>query len=124
MEAPETRSQVKYLQVIEDTLGWEGYQDLLVLLKRIADRHDVNIANVAAKYILSQSGVGAVIIGVRNSRHVQSNMRIFEFDLEDEEIDEIRSFLNEYPILSGEPFELERTVGSKYRNIMKMNLNE
>jgi aryl-alcohol dehydrogenase-like predicted oxidoreductase len=124
MEAPETRSQVKYLQVIEDTLGWEGYQDLLVLLKRIADRHDVKIANVAAKYILSQSGVGAVIIGVRNSRHVQSNMRIFEFDLEDEEIDEIRSFLNEYPILSGEPFELERTVGSKYRNIMKMNLNE
>ena len=124
MEAPETRSQVKYLQVIEDTLGWEGYQDLLVLLKRIADRHDVNIANVAAKYILSQSGVGAVIIGVRNSRHVQSKMRIFEFDLEDEEIDEISSFLNEYPILSGEPFELERTVGSKYRNIMKMNLNE
>ncbi|NLJ66021.1 MAG: aldo/keto reductase [Clostridiales bacterium] len=124
VEAPETRSQVKYLQVIEDTLGWDGYQDLLILLKRIADRHDVNIANVAAKYILNQPGVGAAIIGVRNSRHVESNTKVFEFDLEDAEIDEIRSFLDGYPILSGEPFELERTIGSKYRNIMKMNLNE
>ncbi|MGI5851488.1 MAG: aldo/keto reductase [Caldicoprobacterales bacterium] len=124
VEAPETRSQVKYLQVIEDTLGWDGYQDLLILLKRIADRHDVNIAHVAAKYILNQPGVGAAIIGVRNSRHVESNTKVFEFDLEDAEIDEIRSFLDGYPILSGEPFELERTIGSKYRNIMKMNLNE
>ncbi|MBR0385440.1 MAG: aldo/keto reductase, partial [Erysipelotrichaceae bacterium] len=34
---PETRSQVKYLQVIEDSLGWQGYQGLLKLLKEIAD---------------------------------------------------------------------------------------
>lgn len=121
---PETRSQVKYLQVIEDSLGWEGYQKLLLMLKEIADRHEVSISNVATKYILSQEGVGAAIVGVRNSRHVKSNARIFEFTLEPEEIDRIRSFLSQFGTVEGEPFEQERTIGSKYRNIMWMNLNE
>ena len=121
---PETRSQVKYLQVIEDSLGWEGYQKLLLMLKEIADRHEVSISNVATKYILSQEGVGAAIVGVRNSRHVKSNAQIFEFTLEPEEIERIRSFLSPFGTVEGEPFEQERTIGSKYRNIMWMNLNE
>ena len=43
---------------------------------------------------------------------------------EQEEIMEIRRFLEAYPTVEGEPFEQERTIGSKYRNIMWMNLNE
>lgn len=121
---PETRSHVKYLQVIEDTLGWDGYQKLLLLLQDIANKHGVQISQVASKYILSQDGVGAVIVGIRNSRHVQSNLRIFDFELEPEEIQTITDFLKPYPMLAGEPFELERTIGSKYRNIMHMNINE
>ncbi len=121
---PETRSQVKYLQVIEETLSWEGYQKLLTLLDQIAKKHSVGIPHVASKYILSQSGVGAVIIGVRNSSHVSSNARMFDFELDDSDIEEIRGFLDNYEILDGEPFQLERTEGSRFRNIMKMNLNE
>lgn len=121
---PETRSQVKYAQVIEDSLGWEGYQTLLALLDNIGKKHNVSIPQVAAKYILNQSGVGAVIIGVRNSRHVASNTQIAGLSLSDGDMAEIRSFLKNYPTLEGEPFELERTVGSKYRSIMKMNLSE
>ncbi|WP_423800699.1 aldo/keto reductase [Neobacillus sp. SAB-20_R2A] len=121
---PETRSHVKYFQVIEDTLGWDGYQELLLMLQRIGKKYSVKASQIATKYILSQQGVGASIIGVRNSRHVESNAQIFSFELEHADIDEIKQFLDHYPILEGEPFELERTVGSKYRNIMKMNLNE
>ena len=121
---PDNRSQVKYLQVIEETLGWDGYQQLLVLLQGIAEKHSVSIAHVATKYILSQDGVGASIIGVRNSRHVESNSHIFSFELDQADIDEIKQFLGNFTILEGEPFELERTIGSKFRNIMKMNLNE
>jgi aryl-alcohol dehydrogenase-like predicted oxidoreductase len=121
---PETRSQVKYLQVLEDSMGWEGYQELLLILQRIAKHHDASIAHVASKYILSQSGVGAAIIGIRNSKHVDSNTRIFDFDLDAGEIEIIQNHLAKHNMLEGEPFELERTVGSKYRNIMKMNLNE
>jgi len=121
---PETRSQVKYLQVIEDTLGWDGYQELLLLLDRIGKTHGVSISQIAAKYILSQAGVGAAIIGVRNSRHVESNAKIFTFDLDAAEIGEIRNYLGQFGVLDGDTFELERTPGSKYRNIMKMSLNE
>ena len=124
MEEPETRSQVKYLQVIEDSLGWGGYQELLRLLGRIAKNHGVAIPHVAAKYMLSQAGVGAVMIGIRSSQHVELNRRIFAFELDDAELDDIRAFLDRYGTPEGEPFELERTAGSKYRAIMKMNLNE
>ncbi|MBS4220542.1 aldo/keto reductase [Bacillus sp. FJAT-49711] len=121
---PETRSHVKYFQVIEDTLGWDAYQELLFMLQRIGKKYSVKASQIATKYILSQQGVGASIIGVRNSRHVESNAQIFTFELDCSDIEEIKQFLENYPILDGEPFELERTVGSKYRNIMKMNLNE
>ena len=121
---PQTRSQVKYIQVIEDTLGWDGYQKLLCLLKTIADKHQVEIAHVATSYILDQPGVGATIIGTRSSRHVQSNEKIFSFDLDQDDRAKIQGLLKGYPDLGGEPFDLERTPGSKFRNIMKMNLNE
>lgn len=122
--APETRSQVKYMQVIEDSLGWDGYQRLLSLLGGIAEKHGVSISNVATKYILSQPGVAAAIVGVRNSRHVKQNAQIFDFALSPDELSEIRAFIDSYGTLDGEPFELERTIGSKYRNIMHMNVNE
>ena len=121
---PETRSQVKYLQVIEDTLGWDGFQELLLLLDGIAKKHGVKIPHVASRFILKQQGVGAAIIGVRNSNHVASNRQILDFDLEESDVEAIRTYLDRYSILDGEPFELERTVGSKYRSIMKMDLNE
>ena len=121
---PETRSQVKYLQVIEDSLGWEASQKLLLLLKRLADEHHVRISQVAARYILEQPGVAAAVIGVRNSRHVEDNARIFSFTLSDEERAEIAGFIGQYPTPKGEPFQLERTEGSKYRAIMHMNINE
>lgn len=120
----DNRSQVKYMQVIEEGMGFELYQKLLVLLGEIAAGHNVSIANVATRYILDQEGVAAVIIGTRSSRHVASNQRIFEFALSPQEIEEIRGFLAASPILPGEPFELERTEGSVFRGIMKMNLNE
>lgn len=121
---PDNRSQVKYIQMIEEALGVDNYQRLLILLGKIANRHGVEIAHVATKYILSQEGVAATIVGTRSSRHVESNVRIFTFQLTAEDMEEITSFLGNIPILEGEPFELERTVGSKFREIMKMNLNE
>lgn len=121
---PDNRSQVKYIQVMEETLGWEGYQELLVLLERMASKYSVSLAHIATKYIISQEGVAASIIGVRNSKHVEANSNIFSFELDQSDIDEITQFLSNFTILEGEPFELERTEGSKFRNIMKMNLNE
>ncbi len=123
IETIETRSQTKYLQVIEDTLEWDGYQQLLGILKEIAEKYSVSISNVATKYILNQSAVAGAIVGVRNSRHVASNKQIFDFELSSDDLATIKSFIDKFPNVDGEPFTLERTVGSKYRGIMKMNIN-
>lgn len=119
---PQTRSQVKYMQVIEDSLGLEGMQALLRLLKQIADGHGVSVSNVATRYILQQPGVAAAIVGVRNSRHVADNDRLFSFALDDDELAAIRALLDRYPALPGEPYTLERT-SPRYRGIIKMKLN-
>ncbi len=121
---PETRSQVKYLQIIEDSLGWDGYQELLVILKDMSERYHVNISQIATRYVLEQKGVAACVIGVRNSRHVEDNKKIFSFELSKEDQKLLRDFISQYPNIDGEPFELERTPGSKYRSIMHMNINE
>lgn len=121
---PDNRSQVKYLQVIEESFGYDAYQEILCLLREIARKHSAQIAHVATKYILAQPGVAATVIGIRNSRHVEANTRIFDFRLDESDLSAIRDFLARQKTLEGEPFELERTPDSKFRNIMKMNLNE
>lgn len=120
----DNRSQVKYLQVIEDTVGAAGYEELLNLLSTIGKKYNASVSNIATKYILSKKAVKSAIIGVRSSKHVESNLALFNFELALEDVHLIDRFLSQYEILPGEPFELERTVGSKYRNIMKMNINE
>lgn len=119
---PETRSQVKYMQVIEDSLGLEGMQRLLALLKQIGEDHGASVSNIATRYILQQPGVAAAIVGVRNSRHVQDNDRLFTFELSADEMAAIRALLDEYPVLPGDPYTLERT-SPRYRGIIKMKLN-
>ncbi|MBO7676423.1 MAG: aldo/keto reductase, partial [Erysipelotrichaceae bacterium] len=121
---PETRSQVKYLQVLEDSLGWDGFQKLLLILKEIGDKHGVGISQIATRYILQQEAVAAAVIGVRNSRHVADNEKIFSFELDEDDMNRLKDHIDRYPNLPGEPFELERTIGSRYRNIMHMNINE
>ena len=121
-EGPETRSQVKYMQIIEDSLGWDGLQKLLVLLHEIASGHNVGIANVATQYILRQKSVGAVMIGTRNSKHVESNVRTLEFTLTDEEMKAIADFIAAYPTPEGECYHLER-YSPRYRGIILTDRN-
>lgn len=119
---PDNRSQIKYLQVIKEGMGIDNFQKLLIILNNIAIKHNVEIAQVAVRYILDQSGVGAVIIGTRNSRHVQANEKIFSFKLDQEDITTIKSFLAKVKILAGDCFELERD-DPMFKSIIKTNLN-
>ena len=121
--APETRSQVKYMQVLEDSVGWEGYQKLLELLSRIAAHYGVQPSHVATRYILARKSVACTIVGVRNSRHVEDNCKIFSFELTPEDDAAITAFLDAYPRLEGDCYTLERT-SPRYRGIIHMNVNE
>lgn len=120
---PETRSQVKYLQVLEDSVGWDGYQELLGLLAEIATAHGVQASHVATRYILDKPTVAAAIVGVRNSRHVEDNRKIFSFDLTEAERARITAFLDRFPSLPGDCYTLERT-SPRYKGIIHMNVNE
>ncbi|KAJ8690908.1 hypothetical protein PTI98_012304 [Pleurotus ostreatus] len=80
-----TPSQRKYLDMITRAWGnWDLFQDLLHVLRLIGDRHgNVSIANVATRWVLDHSWVGAVIIGARLglSEHPGDNQKVFTFAL-------------------------------------------
>ncbi len=64
--------------------GWQLFQELLAILKEIANKHKVSISNVAVRYILDQPTVGGVIVGARLgvSEHIEDNAKVFSFSLD------------------------------------------
>ena len=90
-----TASLRKYKQMVDVWGGWELFQELLSVLKQIADRHGVSIANVAVRYILDRPAVAGVIIGVRLgvTEHRADNARVFDLVLDSEDHSRIQAVL-------------------------------
>ena len=82
-----TASLRKYKQMIDAWGGWPLFQQLLSVLRSIADKHQVSIANVAERYILEKPAVAGVIIGARLgvAEHIAENARLFGFHLDDDD---------------------------------------
>ena len=108
-----TASLRKYKQMIDAWGGWGLFQDLLVTLKSIADKHGVSIANVAVRYILDRPAVAGVIVGARLgvSDHRADNARVFGFTLDTEDHDRIQAILDR----SRDLFHLIGDCGDEYR---------
>jgi aryl-alcohol dehydrogenase-like predicted oxidoreductase len=79
-----TASLQKYKNMIDAWGGWPLFQELLAVLKEIADKHRVSIANVGVRYILDRPAVAGAIIGARlgASQHIAENTRVFGFGLD------------------------------------------
>ena len=79
-----TLSLRKYKRMIDVWGGWNLFQDLLLVLNGIAEKHNVSIANVAINYILAKSAVAGVIVGVRLGivDHINNNKKSFTFGLD------------------------------------------
>ncbi len=86
--ALDTASLRKYKGMVERWGSWELFQALLAVLKNIADKHAVSIANVAVRYVLDKPMVAGVIVGARlgTSDNVAENLRVFDFVLDDEDL--------------------------------------
>ncbi|MCH6200500.1 aldo/keto reductase [Aquiflexum sp. LQ15W] len=102
LENEATWSQMKYKRFIDAAGGWAKFQNLLESVSRIAEKHQVSIANVATKFILEQPQVGGVIIGARlgQSAHVEETMKLFSFSLSENDkttIREAQSMLTQIP---------------------------
>ena len=90
-----TASLQKYKHMIDAWGGWPLFQELLAVLKSIADKHGVGIANVGVRYILDRPAVAGVIVGARLgiAQHVSDNARVFGFALDDGDLTDIEGVL-------------------------------
>ncbi len=86
-----TASLRKYKNMIDGWGGWRLFQELLSVLKEIADKHNVSIPNVAVRYILDKPIVGGVIVGARLgiSEHIEENAKAFDLTLDAEDLNQI-----------------------------------
>jgi aryl-alcohol dehydrogenase-like predicted oxidoreductase len=119
----ENRSQVKYKLIIDEFGGWDFFQELLYSLRRIADRHGVDIATVASRAILDRPQVAAVIVGARDPSHIAANLAIGKLRLSPADHAEIEHILAERRGPEGDVFALERNRTGRHGSIMKYNLN-
>jgi aryl-alcohol dehydrogenase-like predicted oxidoreductase len=79
-----TASLQKYKRMIDAWGGWALFQELLAVLKQIAHKHQVSIANVGVRYILDRPAVAGAIVGTRLgvAEHVADNARVFGLELD------------------------------------------
>ena len=82
-----TASLQKYSEMIDAWGGWPLFQELLGVMKPVADKHQVSIANVGVRYILDRPAVAGVIVGTRLgvAQHIADNARVFGFVLDGED---------------------------------------
>jgi aryl-alcohol dehydrogenase-like predicted oxidoreductase len=108
-----TASLRKYKNMIDQWGAWTLFQELLVVLKAVADRHKVSIANVATRYILDKPAVAGVILGARLSirEHRDDNSRVFSFSLTPEDVEMIERVTQK----SRDLFRIIGDCGDEYR---------
>lgn len=109
-----TLSLRKYKRMIDAWGGWNLFQELLSNLSRIAQKHNVSIANVATRYILDKPGVAGVIIGVRLgiADHINNNTQVFNLTLDKSDLNDIDGAC----IKSNNLFEKIGDCGDEYRS--------
>jgi aryl-alcohol dehydrogenase-like predicted oxidoreductase len=108
-----TASLRKYKNMLDAWGGWSLFQELLSVLKDIADKYGVSISNVATRYILEKSAVGGVIVGARLgvSEHIEDNARVFDFELDAEDNQRINTVVER----SRNLYQLIGDCGDEYR---------
>jgi aryl-alcohol dehydrogenase-like predicted oxidoreductase len=79
-----TASLQKYKGMIDAWGGWGLFQQLLVVLMQIAEKHQVSIANVGIRYVLDRPAVAGIIVGARLgvAQHIADNARVLGFTLD------------------------------------------
>ncbi len=124
VEAFSNRSLTKYKLIIEDFGGWPLFQELLQALKNVGDRHGSSIAQVAVRWILDRPQVAGAIVGATSVRHLDENLRLFDFVLTPEDEAEIAAVADRRTGPLGDCFDLERDKTGRHGRIMKYNLND
>lgn len=119
-----TPSHRKYYAMIIQTWGtWNLFQLLLCVLRQIANKHEVSISNVATRWVLEHSFVGAVIIGARMgvSEHAKENQNVFAFRLDQEDMTKIWSVLEKSKAQNDRSEYRMGDCGDEYRGLVAVD---
>ncbi|HAG80841.1 MAG TPA: aldo/keto reductase [Cyanobacteria bacterium UBA12227] len=108
-----TVSLRKYKNMIDGWGGWSLFQELLSVLNQIAAKHSVTISNIAVRYSLDKPTVAGVIVGARLgvSEHLKDNARVFDFQLNSQDYNQIDAVLTK----SRNLYQLIGDCGDEYR---------
>ena len=89
----DTYSLQKYMNMIDAWGGWQLFQELLVTLDEIAKKYNVQIANIATRFVLDRPAVAGAIIGSRLglSDHITQNTKTFSLKLQDDDYEKIKT---------------------------------
>ena len=109
----DTLSLRKYKKMIDIWGGWDLFQDLLLTLKKIAQKYNASLANVATRYVLDKPAVAGVIIGVRLGivDHRNNNAQVFNFNLDNSD----REAIDAICAKGNNLFEIIGDCGDEYR---------
>jgi aryl-alcohol dehydrogenase-like predicted oxidoreductase len=82
--ALDTVSLQKYRQMVDAWGGWTLFQELLAALQDVAQRHSVNIAAVAVRWVLDRPATAGVLLGRRLglTDHRAENATVSTFGLD------------------------------------------
>ncbi|MDQ0041521.1 aldo/keto reductase [Variovorax boronicumulans] len=123
-EPYENRSLVKYKLVIDDFGGWELFQQLLLQLRKVAERHGTSIATVAMRWVLQQPQVAGVIVGVRRGDHLADHLKVLSLRLDAEDMATLDTVLSQRQPPSGDVYAVERDIEGRHGRVMKYDLNK
>jgi aryl-alcohol dehydrogenase-like predicted oxidoreductase len=118
------RSLQKYQLIIEEVGGWDTLQRLLEVLASIAGKHDTGIDTIAARWVLDQSTVAAIILGIGSRSRARENLAISEIDLDDDDRHNIVECLKSLTVPPGDPYDLERDTDSIHSRIIRTELQD
>jgi aryl-alcohol dehydrogenase-like predicted oxidoreductase len=118
------RSLQKYRLIIDEFGGWEAFQALLTLLAQIAGNHETSIGAIAARWVLDQAHVAAVILGTGSKSRAKENVGLSTLILDEDENKMLADFLQSQSIPPGDMYDLERDFDSPHSGIIKMNLHD
>ncbi len=118
------RSLTKYKLIIDDFGGWDLFQTLLRTLDMVAAKHGVSITAVATRAALDFPHVAGVIVGARYAEHLDDNLTVFSFALDEDDHAAIDAVLAQRKGPLGAAFELERDRTGRHGRIMKYDLSK
>jgi len=117
------RSLVKYRLIIEDFGGWDLFQELLTVLKSIADAHGTDVASIATRVVLDRPQVAAAIVGATNTAHLAAHVRIGDLVLTAADHAGLAAVTGRRRGPAGDVYALERDRNGPHGRIMKYELN-